>query len=282
MFFDKLFSYCFLYQIILYLCNIVFFNIIKMKRLFVTGVLSLISIFSLSAQNYQEAVYLKSGSVVRGTIIEQQPNVSLKIKTADGSIFVYPMNEVEKITKEERTNRRSEKSNRIRTDVKGYRGLVEVGTIVNFRASGTAIDKGAFSATTSHGYQFNPHVFLGAGFGLDYHAAGKRLFIPLFVDLRTNFLDTNITPFWGIKAGYSIGSKKAYNKVSTGAYFNPTFGVRFILNRQSAMNVAFGYNLQQQVVKKDIHYNDDYFIYTGVYHYRFLRHALSLRLGVEF
>ena len=120
------------------------------------------------------------------------------------------------------------------------------------------------------------------GFGLDYHATGKHLFIPLFVDLRTNFSDTNITPFWGIKAGYSIGSKNAYNKVSTGAYFNPTFGVRFILNRQSAMNIAFGYNLQQQIVKKDIYYNDNFFIYTGVYHHRLLRDALSLRLGVDF
>lgn len=48
------------------------------------------------------------------------------------------------------------------------------------------------------------------------------------------------------------------------------------------MNIAFGYNLQQQIVKKDIYYNDNFFIYTGVYHHRLLRHALSLRLGVDF
>lgn len=252
------------------------------RNLFITGLLFIISVFTLSAQNYQEVVYLKNGSVIRGTVIEQQPNVLLKVKTADGSIFVYPMNEVEKITKEEAINRESEKSNRIRTDEKGYRGSVEVGTIVNFRASGIPIDRGAFSITTSHGYQFNPHLFLGAGIGLDYHAAGGRLFMPLFADVRANFLNRDITPFWGIKAGYSIGSKNAYNKVSTGAYFNPTFGVRFILNRQSAMNIAFGYNLQQQIVKKDIYYNDNFFIYTGVYHHRLLRHALSLRLGVDF
>ena len=173
------------------------FNINKMKSLFVTGLLSFISVFSLLAQDYQEVICLKNGSVIRGTVIEQQPNVLLKVKTADGSIFVYPMNEMEKITKEEAINRESEKSNRIRTDVKGYRGSVEVGTIVNFKASGIPIDKGAFSITTSHGYQFNPYIFLGTGFGLDYHAAGKHLFIPLFVDLCTNFSDTNITPFQG-------------------------------------------------------------------------------------
>ena len=252
-----------------------------MKSLFVTGLLSFISVFSLLAQDYQEVICLKNGSVIRGTVIEQQPNVLLKVKTADGSIFIYPMNEVEKITKEEAINRESEKSNRIRTDVKGYRGSVEVGTIVNFKASGIPIDKGAFSITTSHGYQFNPHLFLGAGIGLDYHAAGGRLFMPLFADVRANFLNRDITPFWGVKIGYAVGSK-ASEVVNPGIYFNPTFGVRFILNRQSAMNIAFGYNLQQQIVKKDIYYNDNFFIYTGVYHHRLLRHALSLRLGVDF
>ena len=251
------------------------------RNLFITGLLFIISVFTLSAQNYQEVVYLKNGSVIRGTIVEQQPNVLLKVKTADGSIFVYPMNEVEKITKEEAINRESEKSNRIRTDVKGYRGSVEVGTIVNFRASGIPIDRGAFSITTSHGYQFNPHLFLGAGIGLDYHAAGGSLFMPLFVDVRANFLNRDITPFWGVKIGYAVGSKVS-EVVNPGIYFNPTFGVRFILNRQSAMNIAFGYNLQQQIVKKDIYYNDNFFIYTGVYHHRLLRDALSLRLGVDF
>ena len=177
------------------------------RNLFITGLLFIISVFALSAQNYQEVVYLKNGSVIRGTVIEQQPNVLLKVKTADGSIFVYPMNEVEKITKEEAINRESEKSNRIRTDVKGYRGSVEVGTIVNFKASGISIDKGAFSITTSHGYQFNLHLFLGAVIGLDYHAAGGRLFMPLFADVRANFLNRDITPFWGVKIGYAVGSK---------------------------------------------------------------------------
>ena len=49
---------------------------------------------------YVDIVYLKNGSIIKGMIIEQTPNVSLKIQTRDGSIFVYKMEEVEKITKE--------------------------------------------------------------------------------------------------------------------------------------------------------------------------------------
>jgi hypothetical protein len=49
---------------------------------------------------YIDVLYLKNGSVIRGMIIEQTPNVSLKIQTKDGSIFVYDMEDVLKFAKE--------------------------------------------------------------------------------------------------------------------------------------------------------------------------------------
>lgn len=42
----------------------------------------------VAAQNYTEVVYLKNGSIIKGVIIEQVPNVSLKIKTSDGSLII--------------------------------------------------------------------------------------------------------------------------------------------------------------------------------------------------
>lgn len=53
-----------------------------------------------SSTTYKDVVYLKNGSMVKGIIIEQIPNVSLKIETNDGSVFVYKMEEVEKMAKE--------------------------------------------------------------------------------------------------------------------------------------------------------------------------------------
>jgi hypothetical protein len=55
---------------------------------------------NIDTPQYVDVVYIKNGSVIKGMIIEQTPNVSLKIQTRDGSIFVYKMDEVEKITKE--------------------------------------------------------------------------------------------------------------------------------------------------------------------------------------
>ncbi len=57
--------------------------------------------FYVNAQNLRDVVYLKNGSVIRGKIIEQVPPASLKIQTADSSIFSYRYEEVEKITREQ-------------------------------------------------------------------------------------------------------------------------------------------------------------------------------------
>ena len=52
------------------------------------------------AQQTKDVVYLKNGDIVWGTIVEQIPGESLKIQTADGSVFVYGMTEISKIVKE--------------------------------------------------------------------------------------------------------------------------------------------------------------------------------------
>ena len=60
------------------------------------------SMCTILAQQLEDVVYLKNGSVIHGTIIEQVPNVSVKIKTKDGNVFVYKIEEIEKMTREMR------------------------------------------------------------------------------------------------------------------------------------------------------------------------------------
>ena len=48
----------------------------------------------------EEVIYLKNGSVIRGIIVEQVPNQSLKIQTKDKNIFVFNFEEIEKISKD--------------------------------------------------------------------------------------------------------------------------------------------------------------------------------------
>lgn len=54
-----------------------------------------------AAQQLEDVLYLKNGSVVRGVIMEQQPGRSVKIQTYGGSLFVYSVDEIEKMTREQ-------------------------------------------------------------------------------------------------------------------------------------------------------------------------------------
>jgi hypothetical protein len=52
------------------------------------------------AQERVDVVYLKDGSIIRGTIVEQVPGETIRIKTSGGSEFVFQMEEVKRITSE--------------------------------------------------------------------------------------------------------------------------------------------------------------------------------------
>jgi len=90
-------------------------------------------------QTLQDAVYLKNGSIIRGTVMEMVPGKNVKVQMADGSLFVYDMNEVEKISKEPNAAQQGspaatvnsmEKQGRIDASkyYRGYRGA-QVGTL---------------------------------------------------------------------------------------------------------------------------------------------------------
>lgn len=73
-----------------------------MKRVFLITVFGIFCIVSIvtAQDNKQDVIYLKTGNVIRGTIIEQVPNTSIKIQTRDGSVFDVEMQDVAIITKE--------------------------------------------------------------------------------------------------------------------------------------------------------------------------------------
>lgn len=219
------------------------------------------------AQNYTEVVYLKNGSIIRGVVIEQVPNKSLKIKTADGSIFAYAMDEVEKITKEATFT----KANRDRygrpaggSSLKGYKGFVETGYIFDL----SDYNAERFTISTTHGYQFNNYLFVGGGIGLNLYTDADLYSVPVFASFRANFMNKKITPFADIKSGYAAGDVE-------GAFVTLGFGVRFGLAGKMAMNVKLEYAYQEY------DYGD---YYSGGYYYDNSEsiNGIGIKVGFEF
>ncbi|MDF9830029.1 hypothetical protein [Parabacteroides sp. PF5-6] len=251
--------------------------------------LLLIVLFSfnsaLFSQNKaQETIYLKNGSVIKGSVIEQVPNQSIKVQTADGSIFVYKMEEVEKITKEEVLARYKTRNPNSyfskKYDITGYRGFIDGGFTKSSLVDGIF---DIYELSTSHGYQFSPYLFIGAGAGTQiYRAAGvskhytehTHTAIPVFLDIRTNFMKGSIVPFLGVKAGYSFLISKNETYRETGFHIIPSLGVKFMISAKCAANLSLGYLYQvAEFHYQDSSYSDGTTNWVG---------GINCKLGFEF
>ena len=197
---------------------------------------------SLFAQQYQEVIYMKNGSVVKGFIEKQIPCVSITVQTEEGT-RQFASEEILRIEKElvgssestVRSRKREMKST-------GYRGFVEASSIFSV---GKDKYNSIINVSTSHGYQFNPYWFTGGGLAL--HGCGM---LPLFAEARGNMLACRYTPLVDLKTGVAFDvdrfrSKYNISHQSNRAFYflNPSIGFSFSLSRAYAMNVRIDYTL---------------------------------------
>ena len=223
--------------------------------------------FSAFAQEWQDVLYLKNGSVIRGVLIEQIPNVSVKIQTSDGSVFAYEMEDVEKMAKEQKQKTEKEKkttepTGKLKYPNRGYRGILSLSYV-------TGNDVDGFSFTTVHGAQIFPKLFVGGGIGiedisyLDMKYFGNNsewLFVPVFADVRFDFVKYKISPFVDLRLGVRFGDV-------SDVYFAPSVGCRF-----SHFNLSLGYEAIQYSYTLG---NTTKTTYTGYYG------ALAVRLAFD-
>ncbi|MDR0874268.1 MAG: hypothetical protein LBN27_12530 [Prevotellaceae bacterium] len=128
-----------------------------MKKLFLTVLVSLIASVTFAKGDYQDVVYLKNGTIIHGTIIEQVPNQSLKIETQGGNIFVYQTEDIEKITKEKTGSTASDNLN---YDYVGGRKWY-----VSFGGGANIVGDAPFaSGKIGLGYYLNPQSLLSIEF----------------------------------------------------------------------------------------------------------------------
>lgn len=239
-----------------------------MKRLFLLSLLTLLLLgISTHAQAQQngrpvDVVYLKDGSVIRGQLLEYNPAESVRIQTADGSIYVYDADRLERIDKEHGdfwTDSPDEMRRRARHTLTGYKGFVDLGL--------TSHDK-SLQLDTSHGYQFNNYVYLGAGLGIhNYYDFKDNLFVvPLFLNFRVNFVNERVTPFLDLKLGYGSGDLE-------GSYTALGLGLRIGVGGKKAVNLQLGIN--SQATDYEYYDYDSYIVYE-------LMGGFSFRVGFEF
>lgn len=235
--------------------------ITTMKKLFL--ILMLCCLSSAAMAQYVETVHLKNGSMIRGVIIEQIPEKTLKIQTADGSVFVYSYSEIEKITKEipQRNERNASFSpKKPRTPIKpSYMGMVDIGYSIDVSSFGGA---GRVELSTSHGCLIMPFLYVGGGVGFQYYHSASGFNIPIFADLRGYPMKGDIKPFLNIRIGYSVGD-------IDGLYFSPSVGVSL-----KRFDISVGYTMQ----KASVYYSDYYYSDYGSINFG----AVTFKFGFRF
>lgn len=226
-----------------------------------------LSTLAFAQSNYQDVVYLKNGSVIRGIIVEQVPNQSIKIETADKSIFVYKMEEIEKLAKEGRQSRA------LISEVKpGYQGIVEVGYGIKTGDYGLNVLK----FNIINGYRINNNFAVGLGTGIRHYTEGgeSATLIPIFADLRANITSKNIAPYVAFGIGYSFNASDSFSGI--GLLINPTAGVGFKMKTRSILHVGLGYEMQRTKATYSDYYNNYYYESSET------TGAISLNVGISF
>jgi len=128
-----------------------------------------------------------------------------------------------------------------------YRGFVDAGYTIGIGD----YQFGRFELNTSHGYQFNPYVFLGAGVGLHFmqkyetknmeialDTRDSKVDVPVFGNLHFNFSKAKVAPFVDGKVGYYVTN-------NGDLYYNISAGCRIAINSKQAVNVSVGYTSQK-------------------------------------
>lgn len=86
-------------------------------------------------------------------------------------------------------------------------------------------------------------MFLGFGTCLRYYFDSHPALIPLFVDIRINFIEDDISPYLSRNAGYSFDA--SIKLQATGYLLNLIAGVSLMLSDKSAINIDLGYEMQR-------------------------------------
>ena len=157
-----------------------------MKNLLLSILMLIFIIFPLTAQKTKDVLYLKNGSIIYGKLIEIFED-QYKIRTSDGSIFIYKSTEVEKFAKESPVfdGRKAE----------GFGFSLEAGLLAGAQHTDYSAP---FSFNFLAGITRNTKNIISVGSGVEF--IGKP-FTPLFLEYKYLIFDTKTAPFIFARGG---------------------------------------------------------------------------------
>jgi hypothetical protein len=241
-----------------------------LKKVYLSVLLFVMSSGIIFCQNqYQDVVYLKNGSIIKGEILEISIERRVKIQTTDQKIWTFNLDEIEKI-KREKGGPAFYASEYL------YPGFINYSTMGILVGDENSRHRAPFSITLVNSHVFENNLSVGAGFGLEFL---DRTSVPLFTDLRYFMNNKKLSPFFLLQSGYSFPIEDEHDEYyqernNVGGYLiNP--GIGFLLNFQTGGALICTVGYRNQLLKYE--YNDQYDTELKQYYNRF-----NIRFGLVF
>jgi hypothetical protein len=219
-----------------------------------------------------DLVYLKSGSVIRGKILEIEPVDHVKIEDMCGNIWYYKIAEVEKITSEPLKSSKGQARQSIGFDA-GFANMTSIGFLVG---SSYNAQVAPFSLLMVNGYRAPIGLFAGFGTGVEFYST---TYMPFFLDLRYDILGTDVVPYVMAKGGYGIplASDRSEYDYSYEYYGGPLFGagvgLKIRTRKHFAWDIELMYRYQETSYMESYDWNNQEYDYTDIFN------RIEIRLG---
>lgn len=126
-----------------------------------------------------------------------------------------------------------------------------------------------FGLEFTAGYRFNDYIRAGVGTGISYCDLtlegyfgifrGSEAYIPLFANVKANFVKIGISPYMSFDLGHSflVPFSDAAKKTDLGIFANPAFGVDFPLSSGSIFfEVGYKYQaMESEYITENMNYS---------------------------
>ena len=283
----------------------------NLQKLFILIMISLsLNSMSQTIGDYIDVVYLKNGSKVKGIIVEQIPGKSVKIKTTDGSEYVYPITEVLKFAREQKDvntakadkNNNSDGSNlnwmtNFKKKKSGY--YIDIDYLMNSSGPGLRI---------INGYKFGKTKYIGLALGVENFKRGPYVEyydynygaydqVPMATAnlvFTHDILDYRITPFYQLEAGYAFALERMIHfddglglleyRNYGGPMLGMTTGLKFKTKKKIVYKLGLDLKVSSNYSYNEYHYretlNSPIKINSGEYWQ--VDPAIGLRFGIGF
>jgi hypothetical protein len=233
-----------------------------------------LSIIIKGQQNYQDILFIKNGSILRGVIINQVLNKSIRIVTLEGDSLNFNIEDIEKLTREAvpSTNQKPGFKTWL---IPSYQLVIQGALAYKVDRFGTDY----YKLSVINGIRLTKTFSFGIGVGLHFnsksHLSGiipdySKVILLVFYDLRIYCaLGNKLSGYFSPDMGYSfsknqsnsvtyvsyidLNGNKSYMEANTpynylngnGLFLNPSVGIGFRLSKKTAINIGTGYEMQK-------------------------------------